>query len=549
MPKVDWLFRRGTNSSSNVSRYVYGNGRLPPRSIRLLNLLPGRRDEPIECKLVTTALDGAPQYEALSYCWGESDLSQAVTCNNQPFHIRRNLYNALQNLRQTDKARALWVDALCINQQDYTERNAQLGVMAQVFSRTEKVNAYIGEESPSFDTVKNKIVPVAQSRSSINRFNSVFGDNARLVWQHIRIFFERPYFRRAWVIQELVNATNIKIVCGQQEMDWESLMEVAHWGRQAFEGLDTELVCQHIRFLERLRRGLKNGTHPSLLHLLLNSRRCDASDLRDKIYSLYPLVHDQLALPQPNYDMPVAEVFKQTAVHLIRETGNLDIFSCCSPGPTSDSLSLPSWVPDWHSQDGIAPFAIMTGFDAEPLIFDISDDMRTIFLQGYIFDTIAAVSKPLVPLALRLETGEDILSHILQEQGSKAVLEPSGEVIDLDHSFARQFTDEKMLHRRYPKTAPPAESGAGPWIFVRLSRLTTLFGRLLFRGFSGQLGIGSVHAKPGDKVVVFKGASVPYIVRQTVDGKYTLVGEALVPQYLSASGIEKRGNTISMALV
>jgi hypothetical protein len=104
-------------------------------SIRLLRLKPGNPADRIECELSTVELDEAPPYEAISYVWGDPRTRRRILCNGKKFTCRANLFMALKNVRNHDGVRVLWVDALCINQNDVGERSKQVVLMKEIYGR------------------------------------------------------------------------------------------------------------------------------------------------------------------------------------------------------------------------------------------------------------------------------------------------------------------------------------------------------------------------------------------------------------------------------
>lgn len=117
------------------------------REIRLIALLPGKLFDPIVVALAPFSLDNADalEYEALSYVWGETSDPQNIELNRVTFPVATNLYVALQFLRIPSGVRILWVDAICINQNDVEERNYQVGLMSSIYSSAWRVLCWLGD--------------------------------------------------------------------------------------------------------------------------------------------------------------------------------------------------------------------------------------------------------------------------------------------------------------------------------------------------------------------------------------------------------------------
>jgi hypothetical protein len=119
---------------------------LKPTSFRLLTLHPGEFDSLISCTLRSTDLEWNEDYEALSYTWGKHNGCAQVKLNGYYFNeATKNLVSALNHLRDPDKPRTLWVDALCIHQKSNTEKNHQIRCMAQIYKRAKRVLVWLGE--------------------------------------------------------------------------------------------------------------------------------------------------------------------------------------------------------------------------------------------------------------------------------------------------------------------------------------------------------------------------------------------------------------------
>jgi len=84
-----------------------------PRSIRLLDIAPGKASDRVEVSLVVVELDEASDFEALSYAWGSSSDPVDILCDSQVVSVTQNLHGALLRLRRSDQTRKVWIDALC----------------------------------------------------------------------------------------------------------------------------------------------------------------------------------------------------------------------------------------------------------------------------------------------------------------------------------------------------------------------------------------------------------------------------------------------------
>lgn len=119
-------------SPSNLPIYRTLNSDL--QEIRLVVVHPSPNfDSKIECHLIHTTLTSGTEYEALSYTWGKPDFTQPILLGGALFRVTTNLEGALKYLRLTGKERILWVDALCIDQQNTDERNEQVGYMSEIY--------------------------------------------------------------------------------------------------------------------------------------------------------------------------------------------------------------------------------------------------------------------------------------------------------------------------------------------------------------------------------------------------------------------------------
>ena len=104
------------------------------KQIRLIQILPGRSSSVIACKFSVHTLEQSPPYTALSYAWGDSVADKMITISGAPFYVRENLWQFLHQERKCKRLGLLWIDAVCIDQLNTSERSQQVVVMKSIYS-------------------------------------------------------------------------------------------------------------------------------------------------------------------------------------------------------------------------------------------------------------------------------------------------------------------------------------------------------------------------------------------------------------------------------
>jgi hypothetical protein len=430
----------------------------------------------------------------------------------------------------------LFVDAICINQRDYAERNRQLLLMKHIYQTATQVRVWIGRETETIDLAKSMLAKLGKVGRRANRGVRLELNTANLQslglpklpspdWSALRYFFRRAWFQRVWVIQEVVNASNLEILCGDQTLSWEDIVDAARCITDStmYATTDTAHICQNVCSIDQYRRVLHRGSgkmeHLSLLSVLHGSRRCDATDLRDKIYGLYPLVEPQHELPSPDYSRPIDQIYRETAAYIIRTTGRLDVlgFAGAARHPATRHLNLPSWVPDWHAHDRAKPLVGM--FPDHGLRADVrfSGNLDCITAMGVVLDEVVSISDTVQPFQGSID-GAWVDRAFRDWPDARERLEPTGEEVNIF---------DISLHLPVPpdgSTIPPNLS-EGEGNIVRNNAVRLLYARRIFRSRCGYLGSISTYATIGDIIVLFRGASVPFVVRPIGANSYKLIGE------------------------
>ena len=210
--------------------------------IRLFILSPGQNSTPLRGHLRTVSLDEDPEFEALSYVWGDPADRESITLEDEPFPVTHNLHAALHTLRRHDSQRTLWIDAICINQHDVGEKNTQVPLMARIYTDAGRVIAWLG---PATERIKLAISWLNSSPGSnldpaAARYwldlereaaTSQMGELNRhydLVKSYLgtRDVFALPYWFRMWTFQEFRLPPQEPVcICGDLEFRASALYE------------------------------------------------------------------------------------------------------------------------------------------------------------------------------------------------------------------------------------------------------------------------------------------------------------------------------------
>ena len=139
-----------------AGQFEYQNLVESQREIRLLRLLPkdnqqNGSQQPV-CRIFNTKLHECPSFVALSYVWGNQDNRKVILVDGLRFYVTRNLFNALIELRKTEDL-TIWIDAICINQQDKEEKRWQVELMGDIYREASEVIAWLGTSADDSDTV------------------------------------------------------------------------------------------------------------------------------------------------------------------------------------------------------------------------------------------------------------------------------------------------------------------------------------------------------------------------------------------------------------
>jgi len=579
-----------------MSQYQYSPLCKECDELRLVRLLPGPISAEVEIEIFHAPRSS--KYEALSYVWGPPErtdvalvrkpveaLSKPVDHANRfkrdehsepsaTIGITNNLAVALHHLRDPIKSRILWVDAICINQDDLAERSAEVLEMGSIYSRAEQVVVWLGPSSKdsrlAVETLKKLEDGIRchvdehtisyktgswamrlESDSEALKFNQPS-------WFAIRDLLRREWFSRVWVFQEIGLATKATLFVGQDSIDWFLFMAAIQWLWKFLERLNE--VFHDLKFEDLSGSGvsglitmssitMSSSKYPrelGLPSLLEFTSRLDSSDPRDRLYAIRALVAPQdRKFITPDYSKGVEEAFRNFTLRFFQESGDGFLLTRCSLRDASSKLQMPSWVPDFSATD--LP-NIFYGFGRESRISAVLNN-ESLTVQGVKLATITSLLGPFETSYANFEIIQVLRSW---QVSCGSGMYPSGGLTSdafIDAIVCGQLAGvmppewgSRLSLEECRRILNPGEAGVEVEVevediknnikarFVREVR-ANLHGRVFFKTWEGFFGICPESAKDGDVIVVFPGVNAPLVLRPvTHQGhlSYRIVGASYV---------------------
>ena len=288
---------------------------LPEGYIRLLSIHTEVDGTP-NWRLESYSLNLAPRYDAISYSWGVDTTPRWIKVNRSMLKIRKTLSALLKaSVNRNPPLRPLWIDAICLNQNDNAEKAVQVPLMAEVYKKASRTIVWLGEpDEGTFDTLifMKTVMKYAESNDDIEDI----GQNGLhpQQWADLSRYLQRSWFQRLWVLQEVLLSNNIEILCNARRADlsrginviaWKEVVRFEHMlqKRGAYSNLmgeddedfETFGIARSIYFMENLRGLLqRKGGHLNLstLRQYHYSRHCH--EPVDRVWGLLGLLSPKL---------------------------------------------------------------------------------------------------------------------------------------------------------------------------------------------------------------------------------------------------------------
>ncbi|KAI0448561.1 HET-domain-containing protein [Xylaria acuta] len=381
--------------------------------IRVLEILPGVEEDPIECRLVVCNLYDDSIAEALSYVWGIDTSQIPIRVDHRTFLVRKNLHGILRQLRRGDAVRTIWVDAICINQSDNKEKTHQVRLMRDIYSRAQCTIVWLGgislQNHPVPDGPFHKDeyyapLPTGFGGTTMNEYDlcailneiqrhpqrEPYGEKDITLFMMLQRCIDQvlshEWWERIWTLQEAILPPKAPIFfCHNYFFTFDDLVAGVELVKE-YAALGTEhahpvpnldigdelrehlyAFCRARRSLElkiplilHLRPGLETNREPvlkSLVHLLSLTDTYRASNALDKIFALESLLPRYTGrLINVNYDESCEVVFRRITARYCNAAHYLALFKHYkflfeSPLHGRKTINGPSWVLDFTYSD------------------------------------------------------------------------------------------------------------------------------------------------------------------------------------------------------
>ncbi|KIW07599.1 uncharacterized protein PV09_01550 [Verruconis gallopava] len=518
-----------------------------------------------------------PHYEALSYTWGEPGESKQIIVervdtrsSSKPIvrqykiEIRKNLYEALLELRDEKEPRTMWVDAICINQDDIEERNEQVLRMGDIFQWASRVVIWLGPESGDSELAMRSVAYIGKQIVACTDYWQMNSPDATergwgfiqtkipysdSTWTAIEVLLRRPWFERLWVAQEavLADATSI-IKCGSSEMlitDFRAAVQ--KMGLTVHTPRVLRAIAMNISLVFRI-----NKAQPLNLLLLRTSRKY-CTDRRDRIYAVLGIAQKGLVDSIiPDYSINHIRVFRQATLAEINYSKKLDVLEHCHWADHRGQT--PTWVPRLSGPlacGSIFPFHFASGYSAAMVHVEQYNKHHQLIVEGIecatvdvtgdpnhmSTDNMVDISKYCKKWVARVRSPE-LLNDVKFFNYLIRVLcldEEDGRTTNVGYP---QLDEWKRFFVRDKLSTETAQAdnlvGAHNWQYDGYCKWA---GRAIFLSEDNIIGVASMGTQPGDIVAVLLGHPSPVILRPVNDGTYKLVGDAFVPELSDANAL------------
>lgn len=548
----------------------YRYSKLPSlQSIRILVLHPGfGLVNHIDIITKEDANISTVQYEALSYAWGNPNdkVDIWVGGRRETLKIPRKLAVALHCFAaESAHKRVLWVDAVCINQEDLEEKSHQVRLMTQIYTNASRVVAWIGPSLQASTRAVKNILDLSENIDLDWKLFQITSKSASPWADEVTDILNRPdaisdleelllraWFGRLWVWQEIRVASDRAVIkCGEEEIAWNDFHKAIFAIRATSDGQFSKATMRQMGVVVQMKNMASSTT---LVSLSCWTRTAQCSDERDRLYAIQGMIQpSEAALIEPDYTRPAHDIFTELASKYVTQLKSLDLLTCCRYDTRKPSL--PTWVPNWSGQSD-RKFAQILNPDAsgrsaceatliEGGVLRLQGKHCAIVKTAYTMWDVDApkidVVAMIVQMARQLGIGANHVTSRITLEDLAITLE-LGNMAEGFEPIPRGHLLQTQQAVRFLRQILIDES---PQSFCKRPEMTKYISAMAYRleGWTffttaeGSIGLSPAEIRPGDVASALLGARSLMMLRQRSNGKHEVLGECYVHRMMQAQGL------------
>lgn len=569
--------------------------------------------ETVRCEIIHESLAEPPEYTAISYAWGDPDEKRDIEIEHDVLdeeqemvrkaisvRVTINLYGALEALRKENRDVLVWIDGLSIDQENNQERARQVRLMSRIYGKAATVAIWLGPEANKSNTALRILKEIAETEKASGDVAGVVASYAgNPEFGSLVSLFERDYWKRLWVVQEVFipDPYIIHVYCGQYSNTWRTYVTAAaalgrcrstidhYFPGNKDHGHHGRISEQHYSFAQVLALqgptslpdgGIRNLGKRPLLEIMRLCRDKFTANPLDKVFGILGLLPEDVRRDFPvDYKSSVKALYVRIVDHVLSTTKRLDILCEAIHFPLHTSnASLPTWCPDWYHMPATKALRSVDTFAASKdrsaryrLLGErrLKLEIEAIYLgtvveHGVAVGTLTTSVDHLTAFlswrALLLDKvksrdreDEEYLSNVFCRTLCLGQLPQYDRSLDwkaicyhvfgalLDGTLPQLILDEELMYYAKLKDVMPSRERRP---FLGYFTPHMMGRRFCLLDDRRLMGLGSGFTGVHDVVVVPLGCSTPIVLRREgPEGEYRYVGDIYIDQYMFGKAIEQ----------
>jgi hypothetical protein len=596
-----------TSMSGPLDSESYQYDPLSSREFRLVKILSASMSD-IRCEIITQSLDAPHDYTAISYAWGDPDDKAdiileknvldrygSITRQRVTKSVTSNLHGALFALRHRDEDVFVWVDSLSIDQQNKDELSGQVQLMSLIYGNAAAVAIWLGPRCNDSGKALRLMEELADCATSPDRVHRrILDEKRRADFAALVSLFEREYWTRLWVVQEVFipDPSKIVVYCGKSRLPWtvyktasgtlldhKSEIERRYSGTRDHSG-GQRVSLQQYSFAQVLAyqgpASLLDGTlrdlgDQPLLDVMRACRNKLTAMPLDKVYGILGLLSDKVRRDFPvNYKLSVKKVYIDVVDHILSTTQRVDVLRESIHFPMHvGNTGFPSWCPDWSyipATESLQSTANFCASGSTKNSWRFSDQRRKLEISAIKLDTIDVHGVAVGTLTTSADylmaflNWRTIMLDTIKKSLSHSLLDDFSRMLCLDQipsEYRNNWSDvchhvfASLLRDRLPGLPLDSElkryADAAGLLQPEQTRqiLQASFGaHMMGRSFcvtkqKKYICMGSGFMGVGDVIVVPLGCNTPIILRAEGPNEYRYVGDIYVHRYMYGEAVKQ----------